>query len=391
MKKQGYIRMNVITVSAAVFLLLLLVSQISFAAEPINVCMSNDYSSFSAHAGITQTKVTEMVVKEVNAAGGIKGRPIKLIIADNASDPSKAVGNAKMFKDQYKCKVMIIDITSSVCLAVKGWGEANKMVMVAGAPQSDKLTVLNQKAWFFRTCSSAPLNIHATLARLKKLGYNKVAFEGTTLAWGTDTLGIIKQLAPQYGIQLIHEVLVEPKTKDLSIQAKQMKDSGAEAIISTDYDAETAVLARAISAIGWRPYVIHTSASLVSSAIGLNDPKLFEGWETMTISDPTKPLVQKIWKKANEYANGHPKIDEDEKAIRGYDAIAIIAAALKAAKDPDDSTSIRDAFYNIPNYERAAGRKGIKGGYKIDKNHFLDTEDMVMLVVKNGKLEKARN
>jgi len=368
-------------------LLLILFIPSSFAAEPINVCMSNDYSGLSAHAGITQTKVAEMVIKDVNAAGGIKGRPIKLIIADNGSDPAKALGNAKMFKDQYKCKVMIIDITSSVCLAVKGWGEANKMVMVAGAPQSDKLTVLNQKAWFFRACSSAPLNIHATLSRLKKLGYTKAAFEGTTLAWGTDTLGIIKETAAQYGITLVHTVLVEPKTKDLSIQVKQMKESGAEAIISTEYDAETAVLARAISAIGWKPYVIHTSASLVASATGLADPKLFEGWETMTISDPTKPLVKKIWSSANAYTHGNPKIDEDEKAIRGYDAIALIVAALKAAKDPDDATSIRDAFYNIPNYERAAGKKGGKGGYTIAKNHFLDVDDMVMLTVKNGKFE----
>jgi len=74
-----------------------------------------------------------------------------------------------------------------------------------------------------------------------------VAFEGTSVAFGTDTLATAKRYAPQYGITIVHEVLCEPKTKDLSIQVKQMKASGAEAILSAEYEAETAVLARAIS------------------------------------------------------------------------------------------------------------------------------------------------
>lgn len=366
---------------------LLLISGAAFAAVPIDVCYTSDFSGVNANVGITQTKVVEMFIKDLNAAGGIKGRPINLIIQDNASDPSKAVGNAKMFKDQYKCKVILVDVTSSVCLALKGFADANKIPMVAASPQSEKLTVLNQKAWFFRTSANAALYAHAALARLKKLGHTKIAFDGTALAWGTDTLATVKEVSNEYGIQLVNISLTEPKTKDLSIQVKKMKDSGATAILCAEYEAEVAVLARALGALGWHPYVIHTSASNVASSLAIVDHKLLEGWETVTIADDSKPSVRKVWAQAKAYTGGNPPIDEDEKAIRAYDQVAVLVEALKVTKNLDDSTSIRDALYNInPKWEWVSGKIGSRGGYTTAKNHLLSVKDMVILNVRNGKL-----
>jgi len=364
--------------------------QPAFATEPINVGFTTDFSSGAANIGISQAKIVEMVIKNLNAAGGIKGRPIHLIIQDNGSDPSKAIGNVKMFKDQYKTKIMIVDVTSSVVMALKGWADANKIPMVTASPQTDKITVLNQKAWVFRTCAPASLNIQAILARVKQLGYKKVAFEGTTLAWGTDTLGTIKENAKEYGIELVNVTLVEPKTKDLSIQARKMKTSGAEAVICCEYEAETAALSRAFAAIDWKPYVIHTSAANVNSTLPLVDPTLLETWEAVTIADPSKPLVKKIWKDAKAFAKG-VRIDEDEKALRAYDSVGVMIEALKASKNVDDAEANRDAFYNIDkNYERATGKKGSKGGFTTAQNHLLTVKDVNVFVVHQGKFGPAK-
>jgi len=386
MKKYNNSGMYVKTIFTTFTLLFILFVQSAIAAEPINVCYTTDFSGPTANIGIVQSKIVQMVVKNVNDGGGIKGRPINLITTDNGADPSKAIGNAKMFKDQYKCKVMLADITSSSVMALKGWGEANKIPMITAAPQSDKLIDVDKKSWLFRTCAPAALNVQAALARIKKLGYTKVAFEGTSVAFGTDTLATAKRYAPQYGITIVHEVLCEPKTKDLTIQVKQMKASGAEAILSAEYEAETAVLARAISAIGWKPYVLATSAADLNSALPLAEPKVYEGWETVSMADPTKPLVKKIWRDAKAFAKG-TRIDEDEKAIRAYDQISLLVEALKATKNLEDSESIRDGFYNIDkNYERAAGKKGGKGGFTTAKNHLLDVSDIVVFKVKNAKI-----
>jgi len=379
-----------VMVAAMVFLLFASMRP-ALAAQPINVGFTTDFSGLDASKGMQEAPVVEMVVKEINAAGGINGRPINLIVQDNGSDPAKAVANAKMFKDQYKCKVIIAGVTSSVCLALKNWGDQNRIPIIAIDPQSDKLWVRSGKSWFFRTETPASPRVDAILTRLKKLGHTKVAFEGTTLAWGTDSLAVFKEKAPAYGIKIVSEVLTDPKTKDLSIQAKKLKDSGAQAVICVEYEAETAGLARAMSAIGWKPYIVAASAANLSAAMGLVSPTLFNGWETVMQIDPSKPLVKKVWQKSKAFAaSKNVTIAEDEKGPRSYDAINLLVEALKLSGNPDDSTAIRDAFYKIKNYERALGKKGGKGGFVEGKNHLLEVNDLVIAAVKGGKLVTSK-
>ena len=360
----------------------------ALAAEPINIGFTTDFSGPTATLTMVEAPVVEMVVKEVNAAGGINGRPINLITQDNASDPAKVIGIAKMFKEKYKCKVIIAGPTSSVCIALKNWADQNHVPVIAIDPQSDKLWVKSGKSWFFRSETPASPRVEAILARLKKLGHTKVAFEGTTLAWGTDTLASLKARAPSFGITIVSEVLVEPKSKDLSIQAKKLKDSGAQAVICAEYDAETVGLARAMKNIGWNPYVIHTSAANLMNALALADPAMMAGWETIQQIDPHKPLVQNTWSKTKEYAGKAPL--ENEEGPRAMDGINLLVSALKLSGNPDDSTAIRDAFYKIRDYERVLGKTGGKGGFTEGKNHLLDVQDLVIYTVKGGKLVPAK-
>ena len=388
MKKQSKAGRYVRTICTILVLSLLFTSQLALAAEPINIGFTTDFSGPTATLTMVEAPVVEMVVKEVNAAGGINGRPINLITQDNASDPAKAVGNAKMFKEKYNAKAIIAGVTSSVNIALKAWAEKNHVSVIAFDPQSDKLWDKKGKSWFFRSASPASQLVEASLARLKKLGYTKVAFEGTTLAWGTDTLATIKEKAPEYGITIVGSTLAEPKTKDLSIQAKQLKESGAQALICSDYEAETVVFARALKAIGWKPFIIHTSAANVNASMSLSSPDMYEGWETVTIADSAKPLVQKVWSKAEAYTG--KKIDHDEKAIRTYDAISLLVEALKKSGNPNDATAIRDAYYKLDNYERALGQKGGKGGFAVGRNHLLTAEGVIIYALKGGKMVPAK-
>lgn len=384
MNTQSTLGRSVKTVVTSLAVSLFLASQPVCAAEPINIGFTTDFSGPTATLTLVEAPVVEMVVKEVNAAGGINGRQINLIIQDNASDPAKAIGNAKMFKDKYNTKAIIAGVTSSVNIALKSWAEKNHVSVIAFDPQSDKLWDKSGKSWFFRTSPPASLLVEATLVRLKKLGYTKVAFEGTSLAWGTDTLATIKEHAATYGITLVGTALAEPKTKDLSIQAKQLKESGAQALICADYEAETAVFARAMKAIGWKPYAIHTSAANINASMSLGSADLFEGWETVTIADNSRPLVQKVWAKAEAFTG--KKIDHDEKAIRTYDAISLLVEALKKSGNVNDATAIRDAYYKLDNYERAIGQQGGKGGFVVGRNHLLSAEGVIIYALKGGKM-----
>jgi len=379
---------TVLAVSALLLISALQPALAAAAGAPINVGFTTDFSGPAATLTMQEAPVVEMIVKEINKAGGINGRPINLITQDNASDPAKAVGNAKMFKEKYDCKVIIAGVTSSVCLALKNWADKNHVPIIAIDPASDRLLVKDGKSWFFRTEDPIFLSVEAALARMKKLGHTRIAFEGSTLAWGTDTLAMIKEKAPAYGIKVVSEALVEPKAKDLTIQVKKLKDSGAQAVFCADYEAETAGLAKAMSSVGWKPYVIHVSAANITSATKLGAPEMFNGWETLQAADISKPLARKVYDKVRAYT-GKP-VDEDKKVLRAYDAISLLVAALKASGNPDDSTAIRDAFYKLPSYERATGKKGSKGGFVVGKNHLVDLDDEIIYSIKNGKIQPSK-
>jgi branched-chain amino acid transport system substrate-binding protein len=358
------------------------------AQNPINICFTTDFSGVTASFGITEAPVVEMVVKEVNAAGGINGRPIKLFpVLDNAADPTKTVGNLKMFKELNKCVAIVQGVTSSTSIAAKAWAEQNHIPIIAPDPATDQLVQTEGKSWLFRTEVPISVRMLTALPRLKELGHDKVSFEGSTLAWGTDALKSLKEHAPKYGVKVVGEVLAEPKTKDLTIQAMRLRDAGAQAVVTAEYEAETGVWARALNSIRWKPYMFHGSASVFATTLRTNPPELFEGWETAQTIDVSKPLVKQAWDKYEAYTG---KRVEDEKVPRTWDAIHLLIEAIKLSGNPDDPEAIRDGFYKIKNLPLAVGRKETRGSFEIGRNHLLTDKDMVVYVVRSGKLVPIR-
>src|SRR5271169_637164 len=65
------------------------------AAGPIKVGIATDLTGAAGYAGNADANVAKMVVKDINNAGGILGRPVELFIEDTASNESIAVGNVR--------------------------------------------------------------------------------------------------------------------------------------------------------------------------------------------------------------------------------------------------------------------------------------------------------
>jgi branched-chain amino acid transport system substrate-binding protein len=355
----------------------------SFAKEPIKIGCTFDFSGVTAQFGVIEIPVVKMVLEELNKAGGIDGRPVELFVLDNGSDPAKMIANLKLLKQKHKSVAMFIGVTSTVNLAAKPWLEKNQIPAISPDPMSDRLWQHEGKSWFFRTQIPNLLAVERVLKRAKDLGHTKIGFEGSTLAWSTDALSAVKKMAPKAGLDFVGEALCEPKSKDLTIQAKNLRATGATAVVMAEYEAELGVWARALKNIGWNPYLISLSGGNLYATASMYSPELFEGWETIQLIDTTKPLVQEVWKKYEAYTG---KSVLDEKAPRTWDAIQLLIEAIKLSGNPDDSAAIRDAFYKIKNFPVATGSKTTTGSFEIGRNHLLTVDDIPVYVMKSGKL-----
>jgi ABC-type branched-subunit amino acid transport system substrate-binding protein len=89
------------------------------AAGPIKVGIATDLTGAIGYAGNANANVAKMVVKDINDAGGILGRPIELFIEDTASNESIAVANVRKLIQRDKVDVVLGGITSSMRNAIK--------------------------------------------------------------------------------------------------------------------------------------------------------------------------------------------------------------------------------------------------------------------------------
>ena len=90
------------------------------AAEgPIKVGIATDLTGPIAYAGNADANVAKMVIKEINAGGGLLGRPLELYIEDTASNESVAVGNVRKLIQRDKVDMVLGGITSSMRNAIK--------------------------------------------------------------------------------------------------------------------------------------------------------------------------------------------------------------------------------------------------------------------------------
>lgn len=90
------------------------------AAQPsIKVGIATDLTGALGFAGNPDANVAKWLVKQMNDAGGLLGRPIELFIEDTASNESVAVGNVRKLIQRDKVDVVLGGVTSSMRTAIK--------------------------------------------------------------------------------------------------------------------------------------------------------------------------------------------------------------------------------------------------------------------------------
>src|SRR5436309_13488978 len=119
---------------------------------------------FSQPRGVSMQHATELAVKEINARGGIRGRPLALRVLDDSGRPEVAIRIAQQLADDPAVVAVVGHLTSSASLAAgRVYGEARRpLVMISPSASSPDLSGFSP--YMFRVCPS-DLSHRAQLAR----------------------------------------------------------------------------------------------------------------------------------------------------------------------------------------------------------------------------------
>lgn len=196
--------------------------------------------------------IQKMAVEEINAAGGINGRPVKYVVMDNKGDTSLSVEALRKLVIEDKAKFVSVEGRTEICLAVQ---EASGMmfkeyphILVFNGPAGSELTsrILNEapkydhcfRDWQPEAAYWAHIRYYFTKYFQQTLKAKKLAILWEDLAWTTEfrkgisnpKLPPWEQLARECGLDVVYSKAVKPRGTMYLPILQQVAESKADLI-----------------------------------------------------------------------------------------------------------------------------------------------------------------
>ncbi|OGC80495.1 MAG: ethanolamine utilization protein EutJ [candidate division Zixibacteria bacterium RBG_16_43_9] len=387
-------------------LALAVVSMVLFScAKKEDVVILGEFGSLTggtATFGKSTQRGIEMALEEVNKAGGIQGKPVRIVVEDDQSKPEEAATAVKKLVNQDKVLMVLGEVASSRSLAGAPICQEAKVPMITPSSTNPKVTQVGD--YIFRVCFLDPFQ-----------GEVMAKFARNTLK--TSKAAILKDIKNDYSVGLAQfftetfknlggAVIAEESYSEGDIefraQLTSLKAKKPDVIFIPGYYTEVGLIARQARDLG-------ITIPLIGGD-GWDSPRLIEiGGKALentyysnhyTPDDP-RPEVQKFLADFKAKYNEIP----DAMAPLGYDAARIAFDAIKRSGILDEK-NIKDAYrqntqakslmeaINTPgNRERIRDAlaqtkdfPGVTGLITIDENRNAK-KAAVVLKIEDGKLK----
>ena len=209
------------------------------AADTIKLGVAGPHSGDLASYGIPTVKAAELVVKEVNAKGGVLGKKVELLVEDDVCKPEVATNTAtKLLSD--KVDVVLGHICSGATRAAMGIYKDSKIIAMSPSATNPALTQSGDYPNFYRTIASddtqAKLEVDFALEVLK---VKKIAVLHDKGDYGKGLAEFAKRFLEESpkGKVVLYEGIT-PGAVDYSAIVQKIKRSRAEAVIFGGYHPE---------------------------------------------------------------------------------------------------------------------------------------------------------
>ena len=203
-----------------------------------------------ASEGQDMQKTLELMVEEVNKAGGINGNTIELVVEDDGSTPRSAATAASRLVAKGVCAV-IGTYGSAVTEASQDIYDEAGIVQIATGSTSIRLTGKGLER-FFRTCPRDDEQGRVAVAMLSKLGFKRVAILHDNSAYGKGLAEEAKNLIQEKkAAEIVFYDALQPGERDYSAILTKMKGVTPDAIFFTGYYPEAGLLLRQMAEMKW--------------------------------------------------------------------------------------------------------------------------------------------
>lgn len=353
--------------------LLLLGSMAAFAQDQIPVGEFASLTGGSASFGQSSHKGTLLAVDEINEAGGILGKKIKLITEDDQSQAGQPATIARKLISQDKVVAVLGEVASSKSLEAAPICQQSKIPMISPASTNPKVTEVGD--YVFRVCFIDPFQ--GTVMAKFAVGKGWKRFAVLTDVKQDYSVGLaqfFKEGVAKAGGEIVKEQSYSSGDKDFKAQLTSIKPTKPDAIFVPGYYGEVALIAKQARQLGIKVPLLGGDGWVGESLLPVGGSALDNCFFSKHFSeeaDAAKGFVSRFKAKYGAVP--------DDMAALGFDSAMILADAIKRAGTTEPS-KLRDAIAATKDYQ------GITGKITIDANRNA-SKSAVIMKIQGGKFQ----
>ena len=165
----------------------------AIAADPIRIGDINSYKRLPAHT-VPYKMGVELAIEEINAAGGVLGRPLELVSRDDAGKPGEAVKIAEELVSKDRVALISGTLFSHIGLALTSYAGEKKVLYLAAEPLADALVWAKGNRYTFRLRPSTYMQASMLASEAAKNPAKRWATIAPNYAYGKDAVAAFKKV-----------------------------------------------------------------------------------------------------------------------------------------------------------------------------------------------------
>src|SRR5690554_7199316 len=317
-----------------------------YAQQPIRIGELNSYKTQPAFLGPYRQGM-ELAVEQVNAAGGVDGRPLQLIIRDDNSNPGDAVRTAEELVTREKVDLLTGTFLSNIGLAVADYARHRKVFFLASEPLTDKIVWEQGNRYTFRLRASTYMQVAMLIPEAVQMNRKRWAIVYPNYEYGQSAVATFKTLLKQAqpDVEFVAEQATPLGKIDAGNVVQALADAKPDAMFNVLFATDLAKFVRAGSQRNF-----FENLSVVSMLTG--EPEYLDplgaetpvGW--VVTGYPwyaiDTPEHRKFLDAYQARFNDYPRLG----SVVGYNTILSLAAGIAKAGSTDTEALI-DAFRGL--------------------------------------------
>lgn len=383
-----------------ILLLSLVVAGQSLAAavepEPIRIGVSGPFTGGSSPMGLSMRDGIRIAASEINASGGVLGRPLELVERDDEARNERGALVAQELIEQERVIAAVGMVNTGVALASQRYYQQARIPVLTAVATGSLITKQflppeHPDNFIFRVSASDTIQADMIVREaVERRGFRRLAIFHDATNYGLLGRDDLEAALVARGITPLLIERFHLRQADMTPQVQRARDAGVEAILTYGIGPELAQISNTIRRLDWQVPIIGSWTLAMSNFIDDAGPNAEGAHMPQTfISEPSSPR-RAAFLEAWRAQTGSTRIAVPPAAAQGYDGVRLLAAAIEQAGETGGD-AIREALENL-----RAPVEGIVMNYSrpfAKDNHetIRGTDDLYMGTIDNGKVVFAHD